>query len=280
MTSASGTSHRDDHDDAMELDDEALAEIRKMIKTQPSVQGARPDMPCDSSQTAEEPIVAPRKPKREFKKSQVLPRLTAPEDEAALPPEPMRDREAAPRRRLLRLPRLRRRSANTAGGAAQDTTAMRHASHETIGDNGAVSGKHGIKGRIVDRLSSYSPRPAHGALVAFVLLVLLRPWLVIGLMFVTAFIFVGILLMMGFDGFWQGVVKAVRAYSKRFPARGARLQGRLDAFAMKWDAVLDRFPAGTVDGLYLPDFAHLAEAEDRHDEALARRLDRLREEQA
>lgn len=45
---------------------------------------------------------------------------------------------------------------------------------------------------------------------------------------------------------------------------------------MKWDAVLDRFPEGTVDGLYLPDFGEMAEAEARHDAALDRRFDRLR----
>ena len=49
---------------------------------------------------------------------------------------------------------------------------------------------------------------------------------------------------------------------------------------MKWDAVLDRFPEGTVDGLYLPDFGEMAAAEARHDAALDRRFDRLRDPEA
>ena len=49
---------------------------------------------------------------------------------------------------------------------------------------------------------------------------------------------------------------------------------------MKWDAVLDRFPEGTVDGLYLPDFGEMAAAETRYDEALDRRFDSLRNSEA
>jgi len=42
-----------------------------------------------------------------------------------------------------------------------------------------------------------------------------------------------------------------------------------------WDGILDRFPEGTVDGLYLPDFGELAAADDRHTEAMDRRLSGL-----
>lgn len=125
---------------------------------------------------------------------------------------------------------------------------------------------------LMSRVRGYRPKPAHLALGAFAILVVTRPWLVLGLTFLFLFIMVGVFLMVGYDGFWQGVMKANRWYANRRPSRAAVLHARLDRFAMRWDAVLDRFPEGTVDGLYLPDFGEMAIAEQRHDEALERRL--------
>ena len=68
-----------------------------------------------------------------------------------------------------------------------------------------------------------------------------------------------------------------RWYARRHPSRSVELHRKLDNFAMKFDAFLDRFPEGTVDGLYLPDLGDLAEADQRHDEALDRRFETLRE---
>jgi len=48
-----------------------------------------------------------------------------------------------------------------------------------------------------------------------------------------------------------------------------------DHLSVAWDGILDRFPEGTVDGLYLPDFGELAAADDRHTEAMDRRLSGL-----
>lgn len=125
---------------------------------------------------------------------------------------------------------------------------------------------------LMDRIRAYRPTPAHIAMALFALLVLTRPWLVFGLLFLFVFMMIGVFLIAGYDGFWQGVIKASRWYAKRRPSRAAVLHARLDRFAVRWDAVLDRFPEGTVDGLYLPDFAELANADVRHDEALERRL--------
>ncbi len=106
----------------------------------------------------------------------------------------------------------------------------------------------------------------------FALVVLLRPWLVLGLFVLSLLVLIGVILTVGYDGFWQGVMKASRWYGKRRPHRAEALYAKLDRFAMRWDAFLDRFPEGTVDGLYLPDLEQLATAERRHDEAVARRL--------
>ncbi|WP_298858299.1 hypothetical protein [uncultured Sulfitobacter sp.] len=119
---------------------------------------------------------------------------------------------------------------------------------------------------------AYRPTPAHIAFALIALLVLMRPWLVFGLLFIFVLVLVGVFLIAGYDGFWQGIIKASRWYAKRRPSRAAILHDRMDRFAVRWDAVLDRFPEGTVDGLYLPDFAELATADARHEEALERRL--------
>ncbi|WP_394415134.1 hypothetical protein [Sulfitobacter sp. 1A12126] len=100
------------------------------------------------------------------------------------------------------------------------------------------------------------------------------------MVFVTVFVALGVFLALGYDGFWQRAMALGRWYAARRPERAAALHARLDAFAMKWDAVLDRFPEGTVDGLYLPDFGEMAAAEARHDAALDRRFDRLRDPEA
>ncbi len=123
--------------------------------------------------------------------------------------------------------------------------------------------------------------PARAVILSLLALaVVLRPGLVFGVLFVMVFIVLGVFLALGYDGFWQQAMALGRWYAGRRPERAAMLHARLDALAMKWDAVLDLFPEGTVDGLYLPDFGEMAAAEARHDAALDRRFDRLRDPEA
>ncbi len=138
----------------------------------------------------------------------------------------------------------------------------------------------GIVGRMKAALTGYRPAPKHIVLVGIALLVLLRPWLVVGLLFLSLFVFVGIFLILGYDGFWRRAMGLARWYAQRRPSRAAEMHRKLDAFAMRWDSILDRFPEGSVDGLYLPDFGDLATADARHDDALDRRLNNLREGEA
>ena len=126
------------------------------------------------------------------------------------------------------------------------------------------------------RLLSYRPSKAHLIIGAAALLILFRPGLVIGLLFLSLFIMVGIFLVVGYDGFWRGIFAGLRWYADKRPHRAEAMHERLDNFAVKWDSFLDRFPEGSVDGLYLPDLAALEVAEQKHDEALDRRFDGLR----
>ncbi len=135
----------------------------------------------------------------------------------------------------------------------------------------------GRMARLKSRVTGYRPTARHVVLACAALLILFRPWLVAGLLFLGIFIITGIFLVLGYDGFWRRAMAVARWHARRNPERSVELHLRLDNFAVKFDAFLDRFPEGTVDGLYLPDFGDVAEAEARHDAALDRRFETLRE---
>lgn len=71
---------------------------------------------------------------------------------------------------------------------------------------------------------------------------------------------------LGYDVFWRKLLRPLRWYVARHPERAGELHARIDRFAMRWDAVLDKLPEGAVAALYLPDVSDLAEAA-RKDEA-------------
>lgn len=145
------------------------------------------------------------------------------------------------------------------------------------GQSGGSRRSAGLMAELTRKVRGFRPKPKHILFWGTVLLLLFRPWLVVGLVFITAFILTGILLILGYDGFWHRIMHAMRWYAERRPARAEVLHQRLDTFAMRFDAFLDRFPEGSVDGLYLPDFGEIEKAEARHDAALDRRFDSLRE---
>lgn len=138
----------------------------------------------------------------------------------------------------------------------------------------------GLVGLIKEKITSYRPTVKHIVILALVLLVVFRPWVVLGIVFLTAFVVTGVFLILGYDGFWRRVMGVARWHARRHPSRSVEIHRKLDGFAMRFDAFLDRFPEGSVDGLYLPDFGDLAAADARHDEALDRRFDNLRENNA
>ena len=127
------------------------------------------------------------------------------------------------------------------------------------------------------RFTGYRPKARHVLLASLLLLVVFRPWLVLAVVVLGLFVVTAIFLILGYDGCWRQTMRLARWYARRHPSRSIEIHRRLDAFAMKFDEFLDRFPEGTVDGLYLPDFGDLAEAEARHDAALGRRFEALRE---
>lgn len=132
----------------------------------------------------------------------------------------------------------------------------------------------GLKARIL----GYRPTRRHIVLGAIVLLALFRPWLLVALMQLPIVIVTGLYLAFGYDRFWSGVLRLYQRYEARSPEKAQRLLRRMDGFALRWNTVLDRFPDGLVDGLYLPDLNSLLETEARHNAAVEDRFARMRDE--
>lgn len=132
----------------------------------------------------------------------------------------------------------------------------------------------GLKARVL----GYRPTRRHIVFGGIVLLALLRPWLLVALMLLPIIIVTGLYLAFGYDRFWSGVLRLYQRYEARAPEKAQRLLRRMDAFALRWDTILDRFPEGLVDGLYLPDLNSLLETEARHSAAVDERLARMRDE--
>jgi hypothetical protein len=82
----------------------------------------------------------------------------------------------------------------------------------------------------------------------------------------------------GANQIWRGVILAIHDLSDRDPARAARFRKGLDAFACRWDQVLDWFPEGSMDRFYMPDFQALTIDEARNEQRLNERLAQLRGE--
>jgi hypothetical protein len=224
-------------DETPELDADALAAIRSMIAEAP-----RPDpvaQPVRGSEAPQQAVTIARMPTRP----------TSAEGDAMhkrteqAPPEPA-EQSAVPAEAL---------ADHVPGGLSR------------------------LLARVKDKVADIRVTPKRVALVALVALILFWPWLMVGILFFCAFIVTAIFLTLGYDGFWRRAMGLGRWYARRRPAHAAVIHEKLDTFAMRWDAVLDRFPEGTVDGLYLPDFGEMAIADSRHDAAMERRLNAMRE---
>jgi hypothetical protein len=134
-------------------------------------------------------------------------------------------------------------------------------------------------GRFALRLLGHPHASKAVLFVGVVLILYLRPWFILGLLLLCALLTIGAFLILGYEGFWQRAMAAARRYAQHNPERAAKLHSKLDVFAMKWDAFLDRFPEGAVDSLYLPDFGDVQHADRRHDAALDRRFSQMHEGQ-
>lgn len=238
-----------------ELDENSLSAIRSILTEEPDPASRRT---LQRSNAAQAPAMSA--PDTVRRKADSLPELQSVEEELRTPLEIA---ATAPKRRFS----LRRKAAVAMPKTLKEEKPQNAAPNQSLDGTG-----------LMDRARAYRPTVSHIVLACIVVIVFMRPWLVFGLLILFAFAVVGVFLITGYDGFWRGVVKVNRWYARRRPSRAAALHERLDRFAVRWDSILDRFPEGTVDGLYLPDFGDLANADARHNEALERRLVGMQEE--
>jgi hypothetical protein len=101
------------------------------------------------------------------------------------------------------------------------------------------------------------------------------PILIVAPFFAVLTLVLGAFAIFGADRVWHDVGQLFSRYEARNPKKATRLLKRLDAFAIHWDAFLDRFPEGWVDGLYLPDLADREERLRREEAILDARLERM-----
>lgn len=115
----------------------------------------------------------------------------------------------------------------------------------------------------------------HAAIAACLLLFYLKPhWIVFGAL-LSILIFGSLLMLIGMDRIWETVVRWLEVLDDRNPAKAAKWRVRLDRFAERWDRILDIFPDGTVDGLYLPDLQSMQDDKARHAARVEERLSRM-----
>ncbi|WP_299288741.1 hypothetical protein [uncultured Tateyamaria sp.] len=130
----------------------------------------------------------------------------------------------------------------------------------------------------VARIRAFRPTSRHLAIVSTLLLIVLRPhWFVIAAVLILTLV-VGAFLLIGSDRIWRGVVARLAKIGVNDPDRAAHLRARLDRFACRWDAILDMFPDGMVDSLYMPDLQAVEDAEALHAAAVAARMSRMAQE--
>ncbi|MBB3993114.1 hypothetical protein GGR95_000742 [Sulfitobacter undariae] len=251
MVVSSDNSSKETTATELELDESSLEAIRSILTEEIAPKPRRGLRLGGGSDAEPEAVSKPRS------KADIFPPLQRPITQAE---EDLRT-EAAPRSRfsLRRKPKAAKPKAIPKPKAQKAIPAAPRDS-ANIGDG------------LISRLKGYRPKPAHIALACLVLFTVFRPWLMAAILFLMVFTVVGVFLVLGYDGFWQAALKIGRWYANRRPERAVELHARLDRFALKWDAFLDRFPDGTVDSLYLPDFGEIATADDRHSEAVERRL--------
>lgn len=97
---------------------------------------------------------------------------------------------------------------------------------------------------------------------------------VLSLMLVFGLLLVGV----GAETLWRGVMLAMHQTARKDQAKAVRMRQRLDAFAVKWDRFLDRFPDGSVDSLYMPDFQVISQEEALHEARLREEIRRAQSE--
>ena len=120
-------------------------------------------------------------------------------------------------------------------------------------------------------------RRQHYIMVALIVSAVLFPRLTLFALVTVVTLLLLSIYIAGGEQIFRGIVLALHDLAETDPRRAVRLRAKIDRFITGWDSVLDRFPAGTVDRLYMPDFQAISYDEARNEARLKERLERLRE---
>ena len=110
------------------------------------------------------------------------------------------------------------------------------------------------------------------------LIAVIRPLWLFTPFLLTLFAFLGAIVLFGAGRTWRAVMRVFKLFVRQSPEKAHRFAKRMDRVALRWDGFLDRFPEGSVDGLYLPDFQSIQDVEKQHDVAVDARLSRMQAE--
>ncbi len=112
--------------------------------------------------------------------------------------------------------------------------------------------------------------------LAIIGIVIVRPdWIFLGILMWAVFV-VGAFLLVGADRIWRAISWAAKRRATKAPDKGAKLYAWLESVADRWDRVLDCFPDGMVDTLYMPDFANFEPPKAAHKARVEAKLQTLK----
>ena len=127
----------------------------------------------------------------------------------------------------------------------------------------AAAPARGAKRSLRARILGYRPsrRPLVLTAVALVaaLVVMLRPWLIPAILFVTFWVGLIAYLTLGHDRVVEMLTTAWDRFAARWPGRADALRHRADAFALKFDAFLEKLPKSWAKKLVLRDLSEPAD---------------------
>lgn len=154
---------------------------------------------------------------------------------------PPRRRRARSTRGVEVLPPLE----ETPGGAAA-------AAHAAPAPKGRAIGA-GLFARIRERIGRFEPTKKQGVFLIFLAVMIWRPWLIPGLLFLTFWLGLIAYFTLGPERVSELVQAGWERFSRRFPERAGRILARVQHGADRMDGWLARLPERWTDGIYLPD---------------------------
>jgi len=121
-------------------------------------------------------------------------------------------------------------------------------------------------GALIARIKGYRPTRRHIFWAVVAVIVIWRPWLIPGLLFVAFWVGLIAYLTLGPDRIAEWCAASWEKLSRRKPALAERLRQRADTFALKFDALLERLPDKWAEKLALPDLSQAGTSQNDLDE--------------